>query len=182
MAGGTEFKRGKLKELVLYLAQASADDSGFGMVKLNKLLFRADFEAYRLLGRSITGEEYEKQDYGPVARHLPIVLDDLAAAGYIIWHRVAAGAYTRKVPEAVEPPDMVDFTDDEQAIIDRTLTELVPFGGKTVSEWSHLESAGWRVAEVGQEIPYETAIVSSKEPPPHAVEQLRQRVLSGNWD
>jgi len=64
---------------VLYLSQRSADDPGFGMVKLNKLLYRADFEAYRLLGHSITGAVYEKQDFGPVARPLPIALDELAA-------------------------------------------------------------------------------------------------------
>ena len=38
------------------------------MVKLNKLLYRADFEAFRLLGHPITGETYEKQEFGPVAR------------------------------------------------------------------------------------------------------------------
>ena len=35
----------KLKELVLVVAQLCADDRNFGAVKLNKLLFFADFLA-----------------------------------------------------------------------------------------------------------------------------------------
>ena len=83
MAKPMYFNRGKFKELVVYLCAVAeqAGDEGFGMVNLNKLLYRADFEAYRLLGHHVTGETYEKQEYGPVARDLPIVLDELAAAG-----------------------------------------------------------------------------------------------------
>ena len=115
MAGGMEFDRQKLKELVLHLAQASAaaDDQGFGMVKLNKLLYRADFEGFRLLGRSITGERYMKQEFGPVAYDLLIVLDDLAAEGRMTWRLLQAGPYTRKVPTARgredDQPDMALF-------------------------------------------------------------------------
>ena len=89
MAGRAEFNSGKFKELVLYLSQASGEDEGFGMVKLNKLLYRSDFEAFRLLGSSITGATYERQDYGPVARELLIALDELAKRGYIGWQHVA---------------------------------------------------------------------------------------------
>jgi Protein of unknown function (DUF4065) len=83
MAKPMYFNRGKFKELVIYLCAAAeqAGDEGFGMVKLNKLLYRADFEAYRLLGHSVTGETYEKQEYGPVARDLPIVLMSLRLPG-----------------------------------------------------------------------------------------------------
>jgi hypothetical protein len=185
MAGGTELNWGKLKELILYLSQSSlahGQDPGFGYVKLNKQLYRADTEAFRLLGASITGETYEKQDYGPVGRHVPIVLDELGAAGYLRWQFVERGEHTQKVPTATEPPDLAGFTKDELVVIDTALAELLPLGGKQVSEWSHHESAGWRVVSIGQEISYETSIISSAKPPKEAVEQLRQRVLSNNWD
>lgn len=184
MAGGREFDRAKFKELVLYLSQASRErgDEGFGMVKLNKLLYRADSEAFRLLGVSITGEEYEKQDYGPVARDLPIVLDELGQAGYVIWQHVPSGPYERDIPDAAESPDMTQFSSEEKKIIDRTLDELADYGGKSVSEWSHREWAGWRVVGKGEEIPYELSIISSADPPADAIDRLRQRVLTGDWD
>jgi len=182
MAGGIEFKRGKLKELVLYLAQASVEDEGFGMVKLNKLLYRADFEAFRHLGHSITGETYERQEYGPVARDLPIVLDDLAASGYIVWQRLAAGPYTRKVPTAIEQPDMTQFTADELAIVEGVIRELTPHGAKRVSEWSHEQSAGWNLVERdGEAIPYETALISMRKPSPEYFEHAKSLARERGW-
>lgn len=175
MAGGRDFDRGKFKELVLHLSQASAEDEGFGMVKLNKLLFRADFEAFRLLGRSITGEEYEKQEYGPVARDLPIVLDELARTGYIIWQHYDAGPYKRDVPEAVEVADMGAFSDEERDVIARTLTELRVFGARGVSEWAHEQSVGWRVKRTGERIPYTSAVVSRRQLAPRALAALQAR-------
>ncbi len=50
----------KLRELVLYLATLSEGDATFGKVKLNKLLFYADFNAYLKFGKPITGHEYQK--------------------------------------------------------------------------------------------------------------------------
>jgi len=67
---------------VLYLARQSSEDPGFGAVKLNKLLFFADFEAFRLLGSSITGATYEKEEYGPVAREFLPMQDELLRWDY----------------------------------------------------------------------------------------------------
>lgn len=186
MAGGIEFDWGKFKELVLFLSQESAQDEGFGLVKLNKLLYRADTEAWRLLGQSITGESYEKQDFGPVARHLPIVLDELGAAGRLDVLRVPSGDHLRKVPKPKDDRDaQADthvFTEDELGIIRQTLTELAAYGGKSVSEWSHREAAGWRVTGVGDEISYESSLIAKSDRPAEAIEALRQRVLTNNWD
>ncbi len=96
------------------------------MVKLNKLLYLADFEAYRTLGHPITGAVYERQEYGPVARPLPLVLDELAKVGYVVWHQIPSGPHTRKVPSAVEPSDLSLFTGDELAVVDRALERLRP--------------------------------------------------------
>jgi hypothetical protein len=175
MAGGTDFKSGKFKELVLYLAQSSADDKGFGMVKLNKLLFRADTEAFRLLGASITGETYMKQEFGPVAGMLPIALDELAGRGYIVWqHPDRGGGFASDVPAALEPPDLESFSTDELEVIDRALAELSPHGGKSVSEWSHQESAGWIGVEIGQEIPYIASLIDTSPPDERVFEAFRK--------
>jgi hypothetical protein len=174
MPGVIEFNRAKFKELVLYLSQASADDEGFGMVKLNKILFRADFEAFRLIGRSITGAAYEKQEYGPVARPLPLVLDELAADGYVIWQQIPRGRHTRKVPTAIEPPDLSLFSQAELEIVSAALNELAPHGAKSVSRWSHEESAGWRAKQVGEEIPYSSTILSLKPAEPETLVALRK--------
>jgi uncharacterized phage-associated protein len=185
---GAEFNRGKFKELVLLLSRESLarGDEGFGMVKLNKLLYRADFEAFRLLGRPLTGETYEKQEYGPVARDLPIVLDELASEQRLYWQQIPRGPYTRKVPAASEAevaqPDISQFSAEELRIIERALGELGEYGGKDASEWSHEQSAGWNVArEFGDAIPYGTALISTEPIPAEDLERAKQFVRDQGW-
>jgi hypothetical protein len=188
MPSAVDFNRGKFKELVIYFCAASkrAGDEGFGMVKLNKLLYRADFEAYRLLGHPITGETYEKQEFGPVARDLPIALDELGAAGRLRWELIPRGPHTRKVPTMTNDPDavadMTAFPSDERDVIETTLRELAVYGGKGASEWSHEESAGWRmVPEYGQPIDYGTTFLSTKPIPAKDLERARQFVRDEGW-
>ena len=182
------FNRGKFKELVVYLCAAAeqAGDEGFGMVKLNKLLYRADFEAYRLLGHPITGETYEKQEYGPVARDLPIVLDELAAAGRLRWQSIPRGPRMRKAPTMIDDPnavaDMSAFPPDERQVVENTQRELAAYGGKGASEWSHEESAGWNVVrEYGQAIDYATTFISTDPIPPEDLKRARQFVRDRGW-
>lgn len=188
MAPDMTFDRGKFKELVVYLCAASdqAGDEGFGMVKLNKLLYRADFEAYRLLGHAITGETYEKQEFGPVARDLLIALDELGAAGRLRWQSIPRGPHERKVPTVTEDPnavvDMSLFSADERRVIADTLSELAVHGGKSASEWSHEESAGWNVArEFGEAIDYSTTFVSTAPIPVEDLERASQFVRDRGW-
>jgi hypothetical protein len=170
----SDFDRGKFKELVLYLSERSTSDDGFGMVKLNKLLYRSDFEAFRLLGKSITGETYVKQEFGPVAADLPIILDELASAGFIRWEHPQSGRFKRDVPAATAPSDPKRFTAQELALIDHTLDELSRHGGKSVSEWSHENSVGWNVVSVSEVIPYETALLSREPLADDLLQALRE--------
>jgi len=183
-----QFNRGKFKELVVYLSAASerAADEGFGMVKLNKLLYRADFEAYRLLGHPITGETYEKQEFGPVARDLPIALDELAAAGRLRWQFIPTGSHTRKVPTMTDDPDaaadMSAFPQDEREVIENTLRELAVYGGKGASEWSHEESAGWKAApDYGHPISYASAVISTEPFSEQDMDHVRAFLGEQSW-
>ncbi len=117
-----------------------------------------------------------------MASHLPIALEELGRAGYLTWHFQETGPHTQKIPLALESPDTSVFSVAELGIIDAAIDELLSYGGKEVSLWSHEMSAGWRVAEMNAEIPYESSLVSPDDPPAEAIEQLRERVISGKWD
>src|SRR5579862_423029 len=133
------------KELVLLLVARSADDKRMSRVKLNKLLYLCDFESYRLLGRAMTGARYLRGEFGPMAAQLPIAEEELGRAGYLSWRQVATGPFTQKMPVATEKPDESMFTAEELAIVEAALETLTVHGGKAASEWSHEQSAGWRV-------------------------------------
>src|SRR5450759_2012975 len=75
-----EFNAGKFKDLLLYICERLSDDPTFGETKLNKTLFFSDFKAFRVLGTSITGADYQKNRYGPTARLYTVMRDELLSA------------------------------------------------------------------------------------------------------
>ena len=56
----------RLGEAIVYVAERMAGDpGGQGAVKLNKILWWADFESFRERRRSVTGAVYQKLNEGP---------------------------------------------------------------------------------------------------------------------
>ncbi len=65
------FDQTKFAALVLYIAARSKDEPKFGAVKLNKILYYTDFNAYRRLGSAVAGASYQKLSEGPARREMP---------------------------------------------------------------------------------------------------------------
>ncbi len=182
MAGGIEFSSGKFKELALLLTEMSSSDPRMSRVKLNKLLYQCDFEAYRLLGQSITGETYIKGERGPMASHLPMAEDELGAAGLLEYRIDRSGRYERKVPVALQSADRDQFTQAQLDLITRVRDDLKEYGAWEVSEWSHEESVAWNVVkELKEELPYDAAFVSSDPIPEEDLERAKQFVRESGW-
>jgi hypothetical protein len=178
MAGGIEFNSGKFNELVLLLADRSKDDPRMSRVKLNKLLYRCDFESFRIFGRSMTGAIYVRGEFGPMAAELPRTEENLGRRGLLIWRREGE----QKIPTATEAADESLFSGEELEIVARTLSELQEHGGKGASDWSHENSAGWNLAtDEGEPIPYETALISMKRPTRAMFEHAERLSRQRNW-
>ena len=155
-----EFDEAKFRELVLYIADKSKEDPRFGAVKLNKLLYYSDFEAYRRLGESITGANYQKLSEGPApAQMLPqrrVVLD--LGDGVMEYRPYFTGTQHRLV--AQRKPDEDYFDTEELEIVDQVIEGMWHMTAREVSEFSHGE-LGWQAARLGEVIPYQTAWLSS---------------------
>jgi Protein of unknown function (DUF4065) len=181
MAGGIEFNRGKFNELILLLAQRSQQDPRMSRVKLNKLLYRVDFEAFRRFGRPVTGATYIRGEHGPMAAELPGAETELGGRGYLTWRSEQAGPYTQKVPVVQEPPDETQFSEEELAVINDALEELFEHGGRSAREWSHKESAGWNLVGENEPIPYETAFISTERPDESLFEHAKRLARERSW-
>lgn len=183
MTGGTEFDNGKFKELILLMTERSAEDPKISRVKLNKLLYLADFGAFRKLGRSITGATYVKGEFGPMAYQLPRAEEELGNRGALSYRTDDSGPKPRKVPIAHESADQSLFAEEELQIIDAALAELAAYGGSGASDWSHDDSAGWELVEKeGDAIPYETAFISKKRPTRAMHEHAARLAKERGWD
>jgi antitoxin SocA-like protein len=155
----------KLGELILFIAQRSEGDERFGAVKLNKLLFFSDFLAYCRLGRSITGQAYQKLDHGPCPRKLVPVVGAMQSSGAFAWkdEQDEWTDRTRKVPVALRPPNLNAFSADEIAIVTEVIESFWRNNAKGISTISH-GFTGWEHAETNETIPYEVALVQFKKP------------------
>lgn len=160
----------KLAELILLLAEASAGDRSFGAVKLNKLLFFCDFLAYTHLGRPITGRPYVKQKYGPVPRDVVSVLRGLEQSGDCAIVERKYFARDQRSCVALRPADKTRFSPEELELIEDVVDALERSNGTMVSDLSH-EFIGWQAADIGGEIPYETAWFDApRDPTPEETE------------
>lgn len=153
----------KLCELILFIAERSADDDLFGSTKLNKLLFFADFLAYAKLGSSITGHAYQRLPNGPAPkRMLPIVKEMVADRVLAVQKREHYGRI-QNVPVALRPPRLKTFSAEEIAVVTEVIELLSRKNAKGISSLSH-EFEGWKLARENEIIPYQTALVHFKKP------------------
>ncbi len=178
---GIRYDEGKFRELLILLADRSASDPTFGATKLNKLLFFCDFHAYAVLGEPITGAAYQNLEKGPAPKRLLPVQDALQHEGAVNVERRERMIYTQKVTVAQRPPDLGVFTPEELEIVDEVLELYRRFDATTISEISHQVSAGWNLTELGEEIPYETALISMQPPPRDAIDMGREVGQQLGW-
>jgi hypothetical protein len=151
----------KLKELILYIATESEGDDRFGAIKLNKILFYSDFAAYRTLGKSITGAEYQKLGEGPAPRELLLCRKEMERKNEIEieFRPYFNGVQQRLV--ARRPPRLSKFSKIELSIVDQVIEAFWSKNGREVSEESHKEY-GWRLANEYETIPYSASFFSSE--------------------
>ncbi|MBI4312563.1 MAG: SocA family protein [Chloroflexi bacterium] len=169
----------KLREAIIYVALSSKADALFGAVKLNKILYYADFAAYRRLGQPITGASYQKLAEGPAPKQMLPIRRMMVDAGDI---RIEVRPYFSGVQHrlVVEPHIAKDFaprrlSPKEIEILDEVIQAMWHMTAREVSDYSHREP-GWLVTNVGDTIPYETAWLSGDTPSQEAEEYGRRLV------
>jgi hypothetical protein len=165
----------KFRELILHIARESERDEHFGATKLNKILFYSDFWAYRKLGRSITGQQYQKLDKGPAPRRLLPVVRRMEARGECVVAEREYFGRTQKILLARREPELSLFSGAEIAIVHQVLARLAGLSATDVSELSH-QFIGWQLAGEGEDIPYSTALLGQPRPPTPAEIEYGERL------
>ena len=164
----------KLAELILFISERSEGDPRFGAGKLNRLLFYSDFGAYLLLGKAITGQQYQNLAAGPAPRRLVQVRDALIARGELAIRQKEAVNRRQDRPFALRSASLADFTADEIALVTRLIDESWEYGSTDKGYFSK-DSAHWEEDVPDFEtIPYEFALLS-KRPPTQKERELCER-------
>lgn len=167
------FEREKFRQLVLYFSKRGADEGlVIGSTKLNKLLFFTDFRAYAETGAPVTGARYQRLEFGPAARAMLPVRTEMVEELHEAHFQDRADDADVLVPDT--DPDLSLFSEDELRIAGAVFEELREFNAQGISDYAHYRSAGWRVMDDGEDIPYESALCSTDPAPPEAIELGRQ--------
>lgn len=142
----------KFKQIVLYIIN-NINKKRLGNVKLNKILWFSDLAKCENDGYSITGETYIRQNYGPVASHLPNILEELEKDDKAI-------TIERETPDSmilytpVKKADVSKFQDDIK-YIDEVIERFRKMKAKDISELTH--TALWKKLNNGDIMPVEVA-------------------------
>lgn len=150
----------RLKEMIVYISAKCQDDPAFGAIKLNKILFWADFRAHRLRGRPITGTAYFRLPLGPAPRAMLPVLRELHQDDAVKTQRRLVAGQQQKRPIALRPPDLKYFDAEDIAIVDGIIEELWGKTATAVSAESH--GIQWQTRFDKDPIPYEAAYLSDE--------------------
>jgi hypothetical protein len=164
-----EWRPGRFKDVVLYIAEELADDPTFGSTKLNKVLYFSDTDAYRALGVPITGALYQRNHHGPTAVEYMPMIREMQDEDLITVTRAKIIDHEQEVVRATGKlrPNMGQFDDRERKILDDRIAEFRAYNNTESSDRSHERSAGWLALNQGETIPYRTSLIS---PEPEAVD------------
>ena len=150
----------RLWEAILYVSKKCEDAPFFGLVKLNKIIWRADFESFAQRGQPVTGRQYQRLKQGPAPVEMLPVLNELQANGLLLLKKVPQGNYEEQRPIALEDPVLNLFSPQDIECLDRSILSYWEMTGKEASDVSH--GIAWRSREDGEAMPYELAYLSDQ--------------------
>lgn len=147
--------RQKLKSAIHHVC-ASVDPADLGKIKLHKILYFADMLTYLEHGRPLTGVEYQKQQFGPAARHLTWALDELAREGRLRARSVENYGYRTSEYDVLTGNDD-GLGETEIMLLDEVTAFVCSRSARAISDLSH--DAAWDAVEIGDTIPYYSAFL-----------------------
>lgn len=141
----------KLKDVVHYVCSQCNQDE-LGNVKFHKVLYFADMLHFLAFNRPLTGVEYQKQSFGPIARHLSWAINDLCKENVISVRKREYFGFNKTDYFCLQRPIATLLSNSEMAILNAVIEFVCERSAKEISELSHQEP--WKAAEIGETLPY----------------------------
>jgi Protein of unknown function (DUF4065) len=158
LPGGQE----RMRAAILYIAERCADMPRFGVTKLNKIIWTADFDAYAERLVPVTGRAYQREAQGPIAVDMKPLLREMERDDLITYKITTfpSGKSERR-PVAKVKADMSQFTDDDVKYINAAIEKQKNNTARQASIKSH--GVAWETRANGDPMYYELAFLSDAE-------------------
>lgn len=148
----------RLREAVLYIAHRCASARFFGLVKLNKIVWRADFDSFAQRGQPVTGRQYQRLPQGPAPVEMLPVLNEMQADGLLRIERARVYDFDERRAVPLAEPNITLFSKGDIEYLDRAITIYWDMTGGETSDISH--GVAWKSRANGEPMPYELAYLS----------------------
>lgn len=169
LPGGQE----RLREMVLYVAKCCHNAPRFGRVKLNKILWKADFDAFAERGVPVTGRAYQRLKWGPAAVEMAPLLAEMLRDGLMAAEQTDFGeGVVEQRPRPLVEPRMHYFDDDDMRFVEAAIKYYWDKTGTQASDDSH--GVAWKTRSDGDPMPYELSYLL---PRPHLSAKQRSRLF-----
>ena len=151
----------RLRQLIIYVAQRCEKAERFGAIKLNKILWRADFQSFARRRIPVTGREYKRLEMGPAPKEMPVLHREMQANGLISMEKilVVPGKIEHRTTALVSP-NMDMFSDEDRNFVEESIGYYWEKTGTEASDDSH--GAAWKSRNNGDLMPYELAFLSDR--------------------
>jgi hypothetical protein len=149
----------RLAEAILYVCEVCEQDEAFGLTRLNKILFEADFLAFGTRGEPITGVKYQRLQNGPAPKAMLPRLNELVERQDLAIKSTDFMGRPQKRPIALRRADLSVFSAEDIDLLNRVIRESWGKSATNVSNASH--RIEWKTRENGDDIPYEAAWLSN---------------------
>lgn len=155
------YNESKFRQLLHSVASVMAEYQSSGAVKLNKVLYFAEFWQYRDTGSAISGVEFVHRRMGPTPCRLLPVRAWMIADGLLRLeiHELGPGMEEHRLLPAA-PMDYDLLPEEEISRVESVAEELRLLSAAEVSSRSHLD-AGWRTTSDGETIPYDAVFMDA---------------------
>lgn len=163
----------RLRELILYISERCASAPRFGKVKLNKILWKADFDAFAQRGVPVTGRSYQRLEAGPAPIDMPPLLAEMVDAGILEFQSMSfPSGKTEERPVAKRPAVLRRFfSEDDLRFVDAAIVHYWNMTATEASDDSH--GAAWKSRQDMEAMPYEAAYLSDAKPSAELLKEMR---------
>ena len=151
----------RLRQMILYVSKLNENAPYFGRTKLNKILWKADFDSFRERGRPVTGRDYQRLEWGPAAKEMAPLLREMKRNNVIDERPNGFGDNVVEYrPIPLREPDLSNFDEDDLVFVKQSVRYYWHKTGREASDDSH--GMAWRTRHDGDPMPYESAYLSDK--------------------
>jgi hypothetical protein len=178
------FDRERFKTIVHYVCWVCEDPRVLGPIKLNWILWYADRNVHLLQGQPLAGATYVKRPYGPLAKALTPVLGELEKERLVAIrprsHGVALEQYF-----AIRGPSLSALRPEHVSQLEAAIRHVC-FDPKAPVLNQQAHDRVWRVARVGETLPYYTVLSGAagdllEADLDWAIRELRQHRFDTDW-